>query len=118
VLDLFLNMKVLWILSLICIVNKFIYSNYYVDKNKFVIKERMSCMGIEGIEKYIELAIESKNSSTEVLEVNWLEPYELNEKEKGNHVVNRGSFIIANGLEEQEANELLDKLQAICGENE
>jgi hypothetical protein len=69
------------------------------------------------IENYIVLAKESKDYSNEELEVNWLEPLKPSDRTGKEHCVNRGSLVIADGLEEQEAYRLLDELQAVCGEN-
>jgi hypothetical protein len=69
------------------------------------------------IEKYIELAKDSKENSNEILEVVWLEPL-CGESRTHAHAVIRGNLTIADGLEEQEANRLLDELQAVCGENQ
>lgn len=54
-------------------------------------------------------AIETKQDSDELLEMNWIESTD-------EYCVNRGSFIIVDGLEEQEAYDLLDELQAECDE--
>ena len=54
-------------------------------------------------------AIESKQWSDDLLEMNWIESSD-------EYCVNRGSYIIVDGLEEQEAYDLLDEFKAECDE--
>lgn len=59
--------------------------------------------------EYIDLAIESKENSDELLEANWLETTD-------EYVINRGELIIVDGLTEQESWYILDELQGACNE--
>ena len=67
---------------------------------------------VEDLKHYVEEARYTLDFD-EPLECNWLEG-EIGSK--GEFVVHRGDYIIADGLEELEAEVLLDELQAICGE--
>lgn len=61
------------------------------------------------MEELYEIALDTKNGDSNPLEVSWLET--TNE-----YVINRESIIIIDGLREQEAYQILDKLQGVCNE--
>lgn len=63
----------------------------------------------EKLLQYIEWAKSTKEDNDNLLEVNWLETTD-------GYVINRGDTILVDGLEEQQAYNLLDQLQAACDE--
>jgi hypothetical protein len=72
--------------------------------------------------RYVEKAKEAKECyPDEEMEVTWLDavPFDKDGNPTGEvneYIVNRGSYVIADGLTEQEANYLLDFLQGELGE--
>lgn len=79
-------------------------------------------MNVEEMLKYIEIAKEAKECyPDEDMESNWLDavPFDKDGNPTGEineYVVNRGSYVIADGLDEREADKLLDFLQGKLGE--